>query len=207
MPTKTQRDSSVKRDAILNAAGLLFSQQGYEETTIADIAKAAGIAVGTVYLYFRNKHEIYTGVALSIDILIAQAFVSLDLANLPFTEVPRAMVDSVFRINHEYMHLMPFLQANLLYDEDVRRYKETHQQTIEALTNIFQHAIDRDELAPFNTEMYAQMLYALGGDILHQCFVIERGEREEMYRTYLTEFVERLFFGPSLHEGYKAQNR
>ena len=47
-----------KREAILRAAILVFSQNGYFSSKVADIAKEAGIADGTVYLYFKSKEEI-----------------------------------------------------------------------------------------------------------------------------------------------------
>jgi len=49
---------SDKREAILRAAIRVFSQNGYFNSKVADIAKAAGIADGTVYLYFKSKEEI-----------------------------------------------------------------------------------------------------------------------------------------------------
>lgn len=39
--------------------------------------------------------------------------------------------------------------------------------------------------------MYAQVLYLLGHAVLHQCFAVEGGEREELYRHTMLEFVER----------------
>ena len=53
-----------KRQAIIEAARKIFAMKGYEDTTIAEIAEDAGIAVGTVYLYFGNKRDIYTSVSL-----------------------------------------------------------------------------------------------------------------------------------------------
>ncbi|MBA3631741.1 MAG: TetR/AcrR family transcriptional regulator [Acidobacteria bacterium] len=47
-----------KREAILRSAIKVFAQKGYFNSKVADIAKAAGIADGTVYLYFKSKDEI-----------------------------------------------------------------------------------------------------------------------------------------------------
>jgi TetR/AcrR family fatty acid metabolism transcriptional regulator len=47
-----------KREAILRAAIKVFAQKGYFNSKVADIAKKAGIADGTVYLYFKSKDEI-----------------------------------------------------------------------------------------------------------------------------------------------------
>jgi TetR/AcrR family transcriptional regulator, fatty acid metabolism regulator protein len=47
-----------KREAILSAATKVFAGKGYFNAKVADIASAAGIADGTVYLYFKSKDEI-----------------------------------------------------------------------------------------------------------------------------------------------------
>jgi len=47
-----------KREAILRAATKVFARNGYFNSKVSDIASAAGIADGTVYLYFKSKDEI-----------------------------------------------------------------------------------------------------------------------------------------------------
>ena len=47
-----------KRQLILDAATRVFAERGFFAAQVADIARRAGIAAGTVYLYFRSKDEI-----------------------------------------------------------------------------------------------------------------------------------------------------
>ena len=47
-----------KREAILRAATQVFARNGYFNSKVADIAASAGVADGTVYLYFKSKEEI-----------------------------------------------------------------------------------------------------------------------------------------------------
>jgi TetR/AcrR family fatty acid metabolism transcriptional regulator len=47
-----------KRDAILRAAIDVFAEHGYFNAQVADVARAAGVAAGTVYLYFRSKDDL-----------------------------------------------------------------------------------------------------------------------------------------------------
>jgi len=47
-----------KRQRILEAAISVFANKGYSNATIADVAKKAKIASGTVYLYFQNKDDL-----------------------------------------------------------------------------------------------------------------------------------------------------
>ncbi|HEY8227415.1 MAG TPA: TetR/AcrR family transcriptional regulator [Pyrinomonadaceae bacterium] len=47
-----------KREAILRAAITVFAHNGYFNAKVADVAREAGVADGTVYLYFKSKEEI-----------------------------------------------------------------------------------------------------------------------------------------------------
>jgi AcrR family transcriptional regulator len=58
-----QRLDEGKREAILTAAQVRLSNYGVKKTTMQEIARDAGIAVGTLYLYFKNKNEILIAVA------------------------------------------------------------------------------------------------------------------------------------------------
>ena len=53
-----QSDLSEKQQNVLKACLKLFSEQGYDRTTTADIANLAGVSEGTVYKHFKNKREI-----------------------------------------------------------------------------------------------------------------------------------------------------
>src|SRR5262252_7293779 len=56
--TRTVAATVSKRDAILRAAIDVFAGRGYFNAQVADVARAAGIAAGTVYLYFRSKDDL-----------------------------------------------------------------------------------------------------------------------------------------------------
>lgn len=59
MPRKGPRNGATnKREAILRAATRVFARNGYFSSKVADIARAADVADGTVYLYFKSKEEI-----------------------------------------------------------------------------------------------------------------------------------------------------
>jgi TetR/AcrR family fatty acid metabolism transcriptional regulator len=47
-----------KRDRILNAATKVFAKHGFFASQVADVAKSAGVAAGTVYLYFKSKDDL-----------------------------------------------------------------------------------------------------------------------------------------------------
>jgi len=51
-----------KRDAILRAAIDVFAGRGYFNAQVADVARAAGVAAGTVYLYFKSKDDLLVSI-------------------------------------------------------------------------------------------------------------------------------------------------
>jgi TetR/AcrR family fatty acid metabolism transcriptional regulator len=53
-----RRSNGEKREKILDAAVAEIARRGYYQTTVAKIARRAGIADGTIYLYFENKDEL-----------------------------------------------------------------------------------------------------------------------------------------------------
>jgi len=60
----SRRDSTPrpKRDAILRAAIDVFAERGFFNAQVADIARAAGVAAGTVYLYFKSKDDLLVSI-------------------------------------------------------------------------------------------------------------------------------------------------
>ena len=53
-----RNSDGTKREAILDAAVVEIARHGYYQTTVAMIARRAGVADGTIYLYFSNKEKI-----------------------------------------------------------------------------------------------------------------------------------------------------
>jgi AcrR family transcriptional regulator len=54
-----RRSSEESKKNILEAAGAVFSAKGYSNTTVKEIARQAGISVGGIYLYYKNKEELF----------------------------------------------------------------------------------------------------------------------------------------------------
>ncbi len=53
---------AARRAQILDAATSVFAAQGFSRATIRDVARAAGIADGTIYIYFQNKTDLLIGI-------------------------------------------------------------------------------------------------------------------------------------------------
>src|SRR5215468_12399589 len=115
------RDLRDKQQLILQAARELFANNGYDDTTIAEIARAAGVAVGTVYLYFANKHDILVDVCLALNEDIARVIQSPAILRLPLRQVPRAIIEAAFRSSRENMRFMTYCQVEAQSPAETQR--------------------------------------------------------------------------------------
>jgi len=72
---RTKQDvlSEFRKSELLSAARSVFARRGFHEATIDDIAREAGVAKGTVYLYFDSKQQIYLeALRFGIESLVAE---------------------------------------------------------------------------------------------------------------------------------------
>src|SRR5262245_60503584 len=58
-----QRRPTHRSEEIAAAALRVFTKRGLYQTTLDDVAKEAGISKGTIYLYFKNKEELFIAAA------------------------------------------------------------------------------------------------------------------------------------------------
>ena len=63
---RKEREKERRRQQIIVAAKRVFTQKGLSKTTMEDIAKESELSPGTLYLYFKNKEELYASLSLRI---------------------------------------------------------------------------------------------------------------------------------------------
>lgn len=63
---RRQRQAEVRRSSILSAAARVIGEKGYAGATTKEIAAMAEISEGTIYRYFRSKHELLIGIVADL---------------------------------------------------------------------------------------------------------------------------------------------
>jgi TetR/AcrR family fatty acid metabolism transcriptional regulator len=106
-PSKTEVVTDFRRSQILGAAREAFAKHGLAGTTVDGIARRAGVAKGTVYLYYRSKEEILRQV------------LDEDLAELHDDTVPRVAQEGSIE-----QKLTAFLTATLTFFDRKRDFFE-----------------------------------------------------------------------------------
>ncbi|MGA3599836.1 TetR/AcrR family transcriptional regulator [Lysinibacillus agricola] len=100
----------IKRSTILNAAIKLYSENGFAETKVAEIAKEAGVSFGTVFTYFDSKEALYESVFLEPLEEIKTYFIEIEkhFKGEPL-EVVKEMIDchvQLFSMRNEYLRII-----------------------------------------------------------------------------------------------------
>lgn len=117
---KVDDNKQQKLNALLNAAYDLFTTQGVEKTTIAEISKAADVAKGTFYLYFKDKYEIRNRlISHESSKLFKDAVAALENISSTGCEEPSFEEKMIFIINYivdaldDNHSLLTFISKNL----------------------------------------------------------------------------------------------
>ncbi|MHB9146648.1 MAG: TetR family transcriptional regulator [Symbiobacteriia bacterium] len=72
---KVEARLAAREVGILDAARQVFAERGYHGSTMRDIAAAAGVATGTLYLYFPSKEALYEALLVKLTTLVLEAIV------------------------------------------------------------------------------------------------------------------------------------
>lgn len=141
--------AALRRTQILDAATQVFAKQGFHRTTIREIAKAAGVADGTIYNYFENKPALLIGI---LDRINESDRREADLSRLGDVDV-RQFVSAYFRqridtLDQDSLNVLRVLISEMLVDAELRRmYVDRIIAPTFALAEpIFQQLVDAGKL-------------------------------------------------------------
>lgn len=144
------RDQKKKqtRKAILEAALNLFSNQGYEQTSIDQLAQAAGIGKGTVYSYFQTKSEIFLAFCEEQLEFVYQELAARSNPEAPLLEQLLTLFMGEFRFVSRNREFGRILLRETVFPKDFTgvRARELDDKYIDLLTPIFKRAQRRGEL-------------------------------------------------------------
>ena len=124
IPTHRQALTDLRRREILTAAVKVFGKKGFASTCVGDVADAAKIAKGTVYLYFDSKEEIY---ATAVQMAVAQLQeVAAERIRLVRGVRERLAIAIAVRMEfwHEQLNLYRLL---LTVGREARHKRQTHE--------------------------------------------------------------------------------
>lgn len=98
---RKEREKERRKDEIIDASAKLFSK-GYENVTMEDIARESELARSTLYLYFKNKEDIYIAVAIRGSKILSKMFEEYYQKGETGLEKIRLLIKAFCRFYREY---------------------------------------------------------------------------------------------------------
>ncbi len=164
---RMKRKKSEKRDQILESARKLFFESGYASTRVEDIAKDADLAIGTLYLYFENKNDIYAslcedGLAIMEDCFSRANLDGEDCWAKMGTMV--AVILDFYRTYPDYWQIMTFLFLSSKHEEIMAGLRQQILdgigRVLERLRDIIREGIKAGQIRQCDVERTALVLWA-----------------------------------------------
>ncbi len=172
---RTKKDvvTEFRTAEILQAANRVFAEQGYEEATIAEIAGVAGVAKGTVYLYYRSKEEVYWAA-------VRQAFADLHgqtqaclAASGPIDQKVRTFLSVKLRYFEQHRDFFRIYYSEVgrslqRHGQFQRQMDEVYLEQIRSLEAVLQQAVRQRAIRPVRADAAAFAIFDIARGVITQ---------------------------------------
>ncbi len=173
---------AARRDEILAAARRVFARQGFRGTTIADIAEEAGIALGTIYLYFPSKDDVFAALNEQLaDLIVGALMQPAEEGGLE--EAVRTRVNNVFAACAENRDLVRLVVLNTDRDSIVsQRMRDGEEQREKPLVKAITAAIAQGQVRKGDPAIMTKLTHGTVSMAVYQAFVLGDGNGWEQLR-------------------------
>ena len=177
-----------KREIILTAALDLFRQYGYRRTSMEDIARAAAVAKGTLYLYFKSKDELFEAICRSLADQIAAGVTAAQALDLPLEAKLTALMEAKFGFAYRWVlsspHAAELIDSSHRLKGDV--FEPVTQQFRQAVLQLVRDGTARGELDPKAAGLSQE---AAVEALIAAAYGAEKAPDEAAFRTQLAAIV------------------
>jgi AcrR family transcriptional regulator len=147
---RKEREKERRRQQIMVAAKRVFSESGFNKATMEDIAQEAELSPGTLYLYFKNKEELYASLSLRI---LQYLLIRVEHVNDEKDAGPEEKLDSLMEAMYDVYEFDPLIIINMFHlqsSETLRNLspqlmseiKELSRKSLSSIAKIFQEGVD-----------------------------------------------------------------
>lgn len=180
------RKQEFVRNAIWDAAIDLFAEQGFDETTVDDIAEAAGVSQRTFFRYFDSKADLMGKGSANLAVALSQAIEACPL-NYSLLDTMRQAVLAVAKQAAAYPRLEKIIQIAAKYPA-ARQAQASHAPEIEAeVAQAYARRIKHAKKGDITPTVMAGITTSLFHTALHTWLERSRGDIEaivdEVFKT------------------------
>ncbi len=148
--------SEERKDQIMNAAEGVFSQKGFNDARMDDIAEETGLSKGALYLYFKSKEDLVIAI---LDRMFKQVFQRLEARKTTESSATEAMwsfTEDAIRDYKKMVRMMPIAYeflALVFRNKIVQKaFKQYFNHYMDTLVPIIQRGIDSGEFRQVNAQ-------------------------------------------------------
>ncbi|MGD8521546.1 MAG: TetR/AcrR family transcriptional regulator, partial [Desulfobacterales bacterium] len=147
---RKEREKERRRQQIMVAAKRVFSDSGFNKATMEDIAQEAELSPGTLYLYFKNKEELYASLSLRI---LQYLLIRVEHVNDEKDKGPEEKLNSLMEAMYDVYEFDPLIIINMFHlqssetlrnlsPELMAEIKELSQKSLSSIAKIFKEGVD-----------------------------------------------------------------
>lgn len=204
---RKERERERRRQQIIVAAKKVFSEKGFSRSTMEDIAKEAELSPGTLYLYFKNKDELYASLSLRI---LQYLIIRLEHVNGNGQLSPGQKADALQEAMFDVYDFDPQVIINLFHlqssetlknlsPELLAEIEDLSRKSLRLMARIFQEGIDNGVFIDRHPLALADIFWAMfSGVILWESSKKIIDENKDYLKQTLTMAFE--IFGRGLRE-------
>jgi AcrR family transcriptional regulator len=186
-----QERSAARREAILAAALDEFSTQGFEAARLDDVAKRAGVAKGTIYLYFRDKETLFQELIRAMLTPLIGTIEALGASEVPLNilgdQIAELFVREVYETRRKDVVRLMITEGRRFPKLAEFYYREVLSRIVAAMRALLARAAARGEV-PEALAKFPQIVAAPGLVAIIWSSLFERFEPldvREMMKTHL----------------------
>lgn len=157
------KSESTARERIVETAGSMFAERGFDGVSVADIAAASGISTGLIYYHFKDKQALYESVVReSVHLLEDAAIRTLGQQGRPIERI-RAFIAEYMRLLEDELDVMRLLVRTFT---DSSGHVPEHvlmrtASTIDRVQAVIEEGIEAGEFRTVDSHLAATALFAL----------------------------------------------
>lgn len=156
--------AAARRNQILDAAAKAFAEKGFHATTIKDIAREAGLADGTIYIYFANKHALLLDIFERMRESILQSPDILPAGEPDIRAILKTFWGHPLRaLSADHFSLFRVILSEMMVNAELRALYQQQilEPTLRLAEQQFQHWIDAGLIQPVNVGLTVRALSSL----------------------------------------------
>ncbi|GJM16049.1 MAG: hypothetical protein DHS20C13_13760 [Thermodesulfobacteriota bacterium] len=167
-PSKKRVTKKSRKEEIIKAAAVLFSQKSYHDVTVDQIAEQVGVAKGTIYLYFESKENLHLGILEHTHETIESILVKEIEKNDPAPQKLKKVLTLIFQFyfqNRDVLRILTRDETRLIREHFDFTERWRHRR-IKLYRKILEKGIKEGSFRPANTELMALIIFGLVGSVM-----------------------------------------